>query len=71
MPLRKNKSNILSSFGRPRLFMGIGSYVTCKSDSNSFFCSLTKITSIIMQFIILGVICYVVYYIIRYHMLRK
>lgn len=33
------------------LFGGVGAYVSCDSDDNSFFCQLSKFTSMIQQFI--------------------
>ena len=45
---------------------GIGSTVHCDSDDDSFYCTLTKVTSGLMQFIILFIIMVCVIYAIRY-----
>lgn len=45
-------------------FGGVGSYVSCDSDDTSFFCQLSKFTSMIQQFIsLIGllILMYVVY----------
>ena len=46
------------------LFGGVGAYVRCSSDDTSFFCQLTKITSILTQIICIGVVCYLIYFFI-------
>ena len=55
---------VLSNFG-----FGVGAGVRCDANDDSFFCQLTKFTSMISQFIFLLSILYVVYigfkYIIR------
>jgi len=45
-------------------FGGIGAYVRCSSEDTSFFCTLTKFTSILSQIIFIGVICYLIYFFI-------
>lgn len=54
---------------------GIGTTIRCDSDDESFYCTLTKITSTLMQFIILFIIVigviYAVYYFTRVFGPRK
>ena len=45
---------------------GIGTTVHCDSDDDSFFCTLTKITSGLIQFIILFIIMVCVIYAVYY-----
>ena len=45
---------------------GIGTTVHCDSDDDSFYCTLTKVTSGLMQFITLFIIMVCVIYAIRY-----
>jgi len=45
---------------------GIGSTVHCDGDDHSFYCTLTRITSGLIQFIILFIIMVCVIYAIRY-----
>jgi len=62
------------SLNRPGLgfIAGVGAHVGCSSDDTSFFCRLTKFTSIISQLLFLGVIGYVIYlFIIKPYFLNK
>jgi hypothetical protein len=43
--------------------IGIGAGVTCNADDDSFFCQLTKFTSMISQFVLIIVIFSLVYFV--------
>ena len=49
---------------------GVGAHVGCSSDDTSFFCRLTKVTSILSQLIFLCVIGYLIYFLIKYYFLK-
>lgn len=68
----KGKNN--SSMNRPSLGLigGVGALVRCSSDDTSFFCRLTKFTSIISQLVFLGAIGYIIYlFIVRPYLSNK
>tara|TARA_Y100000741_G_scaffold82895_1_gene60869 strand:- start:637 stop:888 length:252 start_codon:yes stop_codon:yes gene_type:complete len=61
---RKNKGSDDMGISNLGFFGGVGSMVTCDADDESFFCQLTKFTSMIHQFIsLIGllIIIYVIY----------
>ena len=64
---RKNKGSDDMGISNLGFFGGVGSMVTCDADDDSFFCQLTKFTSMIHQFIsLIGILIliYVIYKIV-------
>ena len=55
--------NMLSNFG---FGAGVGAGVRCDANDDSFFCQLTKFTSIISQFIFLISVLVLVYIVFKY-----
>ena len=61
---RRKKSSEKSMIPSLGFFGGVGAHVGCSSDNTSFFCQLTKITSILTQIIFIGIVCYLIYFFI-------
>jgi len=62
---KSSKGSVLGFIG------GVGAHVGCSNDDTSFFCTLTKITSVISQVIFLGIIGYLFYFFIIKRYLLK
>lgn len=65
---RSNKGGLSKSLG---FIGGVGAHIGCYNDDKSFFCTLTKITSVISQLIFLGIIGYLLYFFIIKRYLLK
>ena len=50
---------------------GVGAHVGCDANDNSFFCQLTKFTSIISQLLFLLSIIAMMYFVYKYFIHRK
>ena len=50
---------------------GVGSFMTCKSDDDSWFCKLTKFVSVIQMIIFLISIVVIIYMLFNYYVLKR
>jgi hypothetical protein len=48
------------------IFGMVGSTVHCDANSNSFYCSITKLVNLIMMFFILAIVIYLLYIAFKY-----
>ena len=67
--VRKNR---LLNSGSGLGFVGsIGSYVRCDANDDSWFCKLTKFTSVIYMIISLIVVAFLIYYLVNTYVLKN
>ena len=50
---------------------GVGSFMTCKSDDDSWFCKLTKFVSVIQMILFLISIVVIIYMLFNYYVLKR
>jgi len=50
---------------------GVGSFIRCDTDDDSWFCKLTKFTSVITMIISLIMTAYLIYYVLNTFILKN
>jgi hypothetical protein len=68
------KSNFSSDNGgimNSGVYGHFGSTVHCKDSDNSFYCNMTKFLNMLVMFIIILLICYVIYMGFKYFFFKK
>ena len=66
--VRKNR---LSSSPGLGFVGGVGSFVRCDADDDSWFCNLTKFTSVISMIMSLIMVIFLIYYVVNTFILKN
>ena len=63
---RKSNGGALSKLGNlENVGFSFGTFVTCKAEDNSMYCSLMKIVNVLYVFFMFLVVSYVLYYLYK------
>jgi len=65
------RKNRLSSSPGLGFVGGVGSFIRCDADDDSWFCKLTKFTSVITMIISLIMTAYLIYYVVNTFILKN